>query len=298
MSEEKKGFFDGLVGRFGHPIIGAFTFYWLIINWDVVFILVRGGADYKDTIGLLWRDYFIPANHSRLLTYPVVFTVVYVVAGPFFGDMVDLIPKWSKLWWDGLSPVPKKEMISLKAQLEASEKDKNLNIQAYNLVRNTADPQQLIVNLQRQVNQCSERENAYQTEIATLKADKVVAALGHDVDLIKAENIAITKAKYGLVELANAYLEFKSKHLALIRGTIAQRKGKELSAQEADEVLMEINKLSELIRKADIPGVKLELEKLAPTPRLKPPARDEKSISEIGEELANAYERRGEELEY
>lgn len=76
-----------LYDRLGNPFFGSFIFSWLVINWQIPYILFID----DDSLSLLERVKTIENNHISPLTLfitPFLFSLFYVFAYPYFTSLV------------------------------------------------------------------------------------------------------------------------------------------------------------------------------------------------------------------
>jgi hypothetical protein len=260
----EKNFWKDFLGRFSHPIIGAFTFYWLIINWEIVYFLFKGGTEYKETIAILNHDYInnqetvCGLRHWYLFWLPAILTTAYVLFGSFFGDMVSQIPKWTEGFWDRWSPVPKKSLTEAQAAKAIAEREKDLHIESYRLATQSVDPQQQIVSLQRQAIQYTQENNNLKAEVAQLRLDRVTLEKGSPNDIIRSENSELKKKNDTVIELLNKLLEFRTNELQKLVNEITI-KGETSQLSNIDTLIQDFDKLLNTFKDVELLGLKKEL---------------------------------------
>src|SRR5260221_12832534 len=94
MSNETTDHLEGFWGRINHPVFGVFASAWLVINWELVYTLVRGLADVSATIIQINTVYLAPTRFGFLIWKPIWVTFLFLVFAPILRKGYEL---WKEL---------------------------------------------------------------------------------------------------------------------------------------------------------------------------------------------------------
>lgn len=213
---------EGFFARINHPIFGAFAFSWILWNWDMVYLLIMGRADYSHTIDIVWNSYLTKEHLSRTFWGPAVSCGILLLLSPVLRDVYRTFVKWSEAYFGGYSPVPKVQYDQLKKELDALLVKNNVVNAAYNYLVNGSDPQRKLFNLTAEVETYKRQWEDAIKENALLKADRSLSA-NQSIALIKEENeyykkreVIASKTLADLEDIKAKYLTPLSKALPVI----------------------------------------------------------------------------------
>jgi len=81
---------EGFWGRINHPVFGVFASAWVVINWELVYTLVRGLENVKATINEINTVYLIPSRFGFLIWKPILVTVCFLIFAPILRQAYQL----------------------------------------------------------------------------------------------------------------------------------------------------------------------------------------------------------------
>jgi hypothetical protein len=147
---------EGFWGRINHPVFGVFASAWLVINWELVYTLIRGLTDVPATITQINTVYLAPARYGFLIWKPIVITLIFLVLAPIlrksyelWKELVEIGRDWLSKKMNKLSPVTRFEFENKDSQFKQVKMELEVLKQVLQLVdpqlksANVADPNNL-----------------------------------------------------------------------------------------------------------------------------------------------------------
>lgn len=134
---------EGFLARINHPIFGAFAASWLVWNWEIPYILIRGLGIPKETIAEINVDYLNSAHLWNILWLPLLMTTAFLVLGPVLRDgystyreFIKVIWNWADMKLKGFQPVPASQLKELEKQMKQAQEERGIYQNALNLLQN------------------------------------------------------------------------------------------------------------------------------------------------------------------
>jgi hypothetical protein len=117
---------EGFWGRFNHPIFGAFAASWLVWNWEIVYLLIRGLPSASDTIKEINERYLTREHLPHLLWIPLSVAIVFLLLGPILKDLYSLYKSKMSAWIGGYETVSKGQYDQVENQKRREQEEKEI----------------------------------------------------------------------------------------------------------------------------------------------------------------------------